>query len=62
MADQQIEEVIAQIMSLSDYDEQKFYLTQSSKTDITVSSISEESNSSAILKDSQDNDEQDDDE
>ena len=59
MADRQIEEVIAQIMSMANYDEKKFNRI-SATSERTVSLVSEVSNSSDILKDSQDRIEDDD--
>ena len=53
MADRQIEDVIAQIMSMASYDEKRFNRI-SAFTEITVSIISAESDSSNILNDSQD--------
>ena len=53
MADRQIEEVFAQIMSLSDYDEER-YIRMSAASQRTNSMFSEVSNSSDILNDSQD--------
>ena len=51
MADRQIEEVIAQIMSMADYDEKKFNRI-SGASERTVSLVSDVSNSSDILNDS----------
>ena len=59
MADRQIEEVIAQIMSMANYDEKRFNRI-SAKSERTVSLVSEVSNSSDILNDSQDRIEDDD--
>ena len=53
MADRQIEEVIAQIMSMANYDEKRFNRI-SATSERTVSLFSEVSNSSDILNDSQD--------
>ena len=59
MADRQIEEVIAQIMSMANYDEKRFNRI-SAASERTVSLVSEVSNSSDILNDSQDRIEDDD--
>ena len=60
MADRQIEEVIAQIMSMANYDEKKYNL-KTTVSQRTVSLASELSNSSDILNDSQDRIEDEDD-
>ena len=52
MADRQIEEVLAQMMSLSNYDEHKFIQITSASSERTLSMVSEESNSENILYDS----------
>ena len=51
MADRQIEEVIAQIMSMANYDEKRFNRISTSR-ETTVSRVSEVSYSSDILNDS----------
>ena len=62
MADRQIEEVLAQIMSLSNYDEQRFNRMSKATSERTVSLVSDVvSNSSDILNDSQDRIEDEDD-
>ena len=61
MADRQIEEVLPQIMSLADYDEQRFYRMSDVSSERTASLISGASNSDDILNDSQDRIEETDD-